>query len=62
MPREPGVNQDLCADMQGFSLHATARCVTDDRKALADERVPSKAARQVVWKLKTPGNDGTTQR
>jgi hypothetical protein len=26
-------NQTLCADMQGFSLHAAVRCEADDRQA-----------------------------
>ena len=64
--------QTLCADIDGFSLHAAVRCGTDDRQALeqlcryvtrpalANERVQTKAAGQVVFKLKTPGRDGTT--
>jgi hypothetical protein len=55
----------LCADMQGFSLHAAVRCGAEDRKsleqlcryitrpALANERVQCNAAGQVVLKLKT---------
>ena len=34
MPRETKFNQTLCADMQGFSLHAAVRCDADDRQAL----------------------------
>jgi len=34
MPRELGSKQDLCADINGFSLHAAARCAADDRQAL----------------------------
>jgi hypothetical protein len=35
MPREAGCfNQNLCADMEGFSLHAAVRCDAEDRKAL----------------------------
>jgi hypothetical protein len=34
MPREPDFNQTLCADNQGSSLHAAARCAADDRQAL----------------------------
>ena len=72
MPRQADFNQDLCADMQGFSLHAAVRCSADDRQALeqlcrtitrpalADERVQCNAAGQVVLKLKTPWRDGTT--
>jgi len=58
--------------MQGFSLHAAVRCSADDRRgleqlcryitrpALANERVQTNAAGQVVLKLKTPWRDGTT--
>lgn len=60
MPREADFNQNLCADMQGFSLHAAVRCGADDRKALeqlcryiirpapANERVLCNATEQVV--------------
>ena len=34
LPRETKFNQTLCADMQGFSLHAAVRCDADDRQAL----------------------------
>lgn len=73
MPRESAAGQPLCADIHGFSLHAAARCGADDREALeqlcryitrpalADERVQTNAAGQVVLKLKTPWRDGTTQ-
>ena len=72
MPREPAFKQDLCADINGFSLHASVRCDAEDRKgleqlcrtitrpALANERVQCNAAGQVVLKLKTPWRDGTT--
>jgi hypothetical protein len=72
MPRDAGFEQDLYADMQGFSLHAAAGCAADERKsleqlcryitrpALAEERVSCNAAGQVVLKLKTPWHDGTT--
>ena len=72
MPRETDFNQTLCADMQGFSLHAAVRCAADDRQALeqlcrtitrpalANERVQCNAAGQVVLTLKTPWRDGTT--
>ena len=72
MPREADFKQDLCADMQGCSLHAAVRCAAADRKALeqlcryitrpalANERVQTNAAGQVVLKLKTPWRDGTT--
>ena len=72
MPKESGFNQTLCADIDGFSLHAAVRCGADDRQALeqlcryitrpalANERVQTNAAGQVVLKLKTPWRDGTT--
>ena len=72
MPREADFKQNLCADMQGFSLHAAVRCGAHDRQgleqlcryitrpALANERVQCNAAGQVVLKLKTPWRDGTT--
>ena len=65
MPGEAGFKQKLCADMQGFSLHAAVRCDAQDRRslerlcryitrpALANERVQCNAAGQVVLKLKT---------
>ena len=34
MPREPAFKQDLCADINGFSLHASVRCDAEDRKGL----------------------------
>ena len=72
MPREPVFKQYLCANMNGFSLHAAVRCGADDRKsleqlclyitrpALANERIQCNATGQVVLKLKTPWRDGTT--
>ena len=72
MPREKTFDQNLCADMQGFSLHAAVRCGADDRKALeqlcryitrpalASERVQTNAAGQVVLELETPWRAGTT--
>jgi hypothetical protein len=72
MPRELGFAQDLCADMQGFSMHAAVRCEADDRQGLerlcryitrpapAYERVQCNAAGHVVLKLKTSWRDGTT--
>jgi len=72
MPRDADFKQTLCADIQGFSLHAAVRCGADDRQALeqlcryitrpalANERVQTNAAGQVVLKLKTPWRDGTT--
>lgn len=72
VPRDAGFEQNLCADMQGFSLHAAVRCSAEDRQALeqlcryitrpalADERVQTNAADQLVLKLKTPLRDKTT--
>ena len=72
MPKEADFKQNLCADMQGFSLHAAVRCGANERKsleqlcryiarpALANERVQCNTAGQVVLKLKTPWRDGTT--
>jgi hypothetical protein len=34
MPRDAGFKQDLCADINGFSLHAAVRCGSDERQAL----------------------------
>ena len=73
MPRDADFKQTLCADIQGFSLHAAVRCSADDRQALeqlcryitrpasANEHVQTNAAGQVVLKLKTAWRDGTTQ-
>ncbi len=72
MPRESAARQPLCADIDGFSLHAPVRveaserrrmeqlcrCIT--RRALSDERVQLNAAGQVELELKTPWRDGTT--
>ena len=72
MPRESDFNQTLCADSNGFSLHAAVRCAADDRQALAqlyqyitrpalsDKRVQGIAAGQVELKLKTTWRDGST--
>jgi hypothetical protein len=72
MPREKKFKQILCADIDGFSLHAAVRCAADDRRvlvqlcryitrpALANERVQTNAAGQVVLKLKTAWRNGTT--
>ena len=35
MPRQKDFKQSLCADIDGFSLHAAVRCGADDRQALA---------------------------
>ena len=70
-PRDAEFKQNLCADISGFSLHAALRCGADDRQALeqlcryitrpalANERVQTNAAGQVVLKLKTHWRDGT---
>ena len=72
MPREGTAGQPLCADIDGFSLHAAVRVEAHDRKrleqlcryitrpALSDERVQVNATGQVELKLKTPWRDGTT--
>jgi len=72
MPRQTEFKQTLCADINGFSLHAAVRCAADDRDALeqlcryitrpalANERVQINDAGQVELKLKTPWRDGTT--
>ena len=65
MSREEDFKQSRCADIDGFSLHAAVRCAADNRQeleqlccditrpALADERVQTNAAGQVVLRLKT---------
>jgi hypothetical protein len=70
MPREDWARQPLCADIDGFSLHAAVRVEAHDRKrleqlccyitrpGLSDERVQVNAAGQVELKLKTPGATG----
>ncbi|MFN7344502.1 MAG: transposase, partial [Betaproteobacteria bacterium] len=72
VPREATARQPLCADIDGFSLHAAVRVEAHDRKrleqlcgyitrpALSDDRVQLNAAGQVELKLKTPWRDGTT--
>jgi hypothetical protein len=72
MPREDRARQPLCADIDGFSLHAAGRVEAHDRQrleqlcryiarpALSDERVQLNAAGQVELKFKTPWRDGTT--
>ena len=73
MPRDADFKQNLCAEIDGLSLHAAVRCGTDDRQALeplcrqitrpalANERVQTNAAGQVVLKRKTPWRDCTRQ-
>ena len=53
MPRQTEFKQTLCADIDGFSLHAAVRCG-------ANERVQANAAGQRVLRLKTPWRDSTT--
>jgi hypothetical protein len=72
MPREGTAGQPLCADSDGFSLHAAVRVDAHDRKrleqlcryitrpALSDERVQVNDAGRLELKLKTPWRDGTT--
>jgi hypothetical protein len=71
-PRETDLKQTLCAEIDGFGLHAAVRCDADHCKALeqlcryltrpvlANERAQCNAAGQVVLKLKTPWRAGTT--
>jgi hypothetical protein len=72
MPREGTAQQPLCADIDGFSLHAAVQVESHDRKpleqlcryitrpALSDEQVQLDAAGRLELKLKTPWRDGTT--
>ena len=72
IPMEMDFMQTLCADINGFSLHADVRCGVDDRQvleqlccyitrpALTNECAQTNAAGQVVLKLKTPWRDGST--
>jgi len=72
MPMDADFKQTLCADIDGFSLHADLRCAADDRQALEQQRRyitrpaqdrrarANPRRRAVVLKLKTPWRDGTT--
>jgi hypothetical protein len=72
MQPESTARQPLCADIDGFSLHAAVRVEAHDRKrleqlcryitrpALSDKRMQLNTAGQVELKLKTPWRDGTT--
>jgi hypothetical protein len=72
MPRDVAARQPLCADIDGFSLHAAVRIEAHERKRLerlcryitrpplSDERIRVNAAGQVQLELKTPWRDGTT--
>lgn len=67
MPRETDFKRSLCADIDSFNLHAGVRCCADDRQtlerfcryitrpALANERVQTNAAGQVVLSSRQPG-------
>jgi len=72
MAQDAVLTQALCADHQGFSLHAAVHCEAHERQrleqlcrtitrpALANERVQINAAGQAVLQLKTAWRDGTT--
>ncbi|MEY3252263.1 MAG: hypothetical protein RL227_1236, partial [Pseudomonadota bacterium] len=72
--REDRARQPLCADIDGFSLHAAVRVEARDRKRLAqlcryitrpslsDDRVQLNAAGQVELKLKTQAQDAVARR
>jgi hypothetical protein len=67
MPRETTARQPLCANIDGFSLHAAVRGEAHNRKrleelcryitrpALPNERVQTNADGQVVLEFKPPG-------
>jgi Putative transposase len=70
---EPHRSRDvLCANAQGFSLHAGVHCAAEDRKgieqlaryitrpAISNERLSENREGNVVLKLKTPWRNGTT--
>ncbi|MCP5016096.1 MAG: IS91 family transposase, partial [Ketobacter sp.] len=64
--------QQLCANAQGFSLHAEVRCAMNQRHkleqlcryitrpAIANDRLKLNSAGDVVLQLKSPYRDGTT--
>ena len=70
--REPHRSRELCANAQGFSLHAGVRCEANDRQgieqlcryitrpAIANERLSINGEGNVVLKLKTAWRNGTT--
>ena len=72
MPRDAAPRQPLCADIDGFSLHAGVRCEANDRQgieqlaryitrpAISNERLSVNQVGNVVLKLKTPWRNGTT--
>ena len=71
-PHEATARQPLCANIDGFSLHAAVRVEAHDRRrlerlcryitrpALSDERVRLNATGQVQLELNTHWRDGTT--
>jgi hypothetical protein len=71
-PRRETQEASLCAEAQGFSLHALVRCGAHQgkelerlcryitRPAIANERLSRNAKGQVVLQLKSPYRDGTT--
>jgi len=60
MPRDADFKQSLCADIQGFNLHAAVRCGADDSQAL--EQLcryitrPALANERVQTNARSPGN------
>ncbi len=70
--RDRGSRDALCANADGFSLHAGVRCEADDRKgieqlcryitrpAISNERLSVNREGNVVLKLKTAWRNGTT--
>ena len=64
--------EQLCANAQGFSLHAEVRCAMNQRHqleqlcryitrpAIANERLQRNRTGDVVLQLKSPYQDGTT--
>ncbi len=70
--QEPKVTAKRCVSEHGFSLHADVRCAAHQRKqlerlcryitrpAMANERLKRNRAGDVVLKLKSPYQDGTT--
>lgn len=53
MLRETDFKQTLCADNNGFSLHAAVRCPADDRQALC-LRLPRGGAARGAWSAMAP--------
>lgn len=47
MPKEKDFKQTLCADSNGFGLHAAVRCAAEDRQAL--ERMCRYITRSALW-------------